>query len=293
MQKRILSLLVDNTAGVLSRISGLFSRRGYNIDSLTVGVTADERYSRMTVVCSGDSMILEQITKQLAKLVDVRDIKVLEPDNSVSRELVLVKVAARPEQREGIISIANIFRANVIDVGKTSLVIEMTGSKSKLSALIDLLGEYEILELARTGITGLSRGVILKGDIPIGVNRYSCDVWMEPKYFNLNGQAGAPPDDFSVNGQNWGFPTYNWHEMLKDDCQWWVRRFQNMSKFFDAYRIDHVLGFFRIWEIPVDSVHGLLGQFAPALGMTSQEIQSYGLNFQEDRFTRPFITLTL
>ena len=158
MQKRILSLLVDNTAGVLSRISGLFSRRGYNIDSLTVGVTADERYSRMTVVCSGDSMILEPITKQLAKLVEVRDIQVLEPDNSVRRELVLVKVAARPEQREGIISIANIFRANVIDVGKTSLVIEMTGSKSKLSALIDLLGEYEILELARTGITGLSRG---------------------------------------------------------------------------------------------------------------------------------------
>ena len=156
MQKRILSLLVDNTAGVLSRIAGLFSRRGYNIDSLTVGVTADERYSRMTVVCSGDTMILEQITKQLAKLVDVRDIKVLEPDNSVSRELVLVKVAARPEQREGIISIANIFRANVIDVGKTSLVIEMTGSK--IGAFIDLLGEYEILELARTGITGLSRG---------------------------------------------------------------------------------------------------------------------------------------
>ena len=135
-----------------------------------------------------------------------------------------------------------------------------------------------------------AKGVILKGDIPIGVNRYGCDVWMEPKYFNLNGQAGAPPDDFSVNGQNWGFPTYNWEEMLKDDCQWWVRRFQNMSKFFDAYRIDHVLGFFRIWEIPIDAVHGLLGQFAPALGMTAQEIQGYGLNFQEDRFTRPFIT---
>ncbi len=135
-----------------------------------------------------------------------------------------------------------------------------------------------------------ARGVILKGDIPIGVNRYGCDVWMEPKYFNLNGQAGAPPDDFSVNGQNWGFPTYNWDEMLKDDCQWWVRRFQNMSKYFDAYRIDHVLGFFRIWEIPVDSVHGLLGQFAPALAMSREEIQGYGLNFQEDRFTRPFIT---
>lgn len=135
-----------------------------------------------------------------------------------------------------------------------------------------------------------AKGVILKGDIPIGVNRYGCDVWMEPKYFNLNGQAGAPPDDFSVNGQNWGFPTYNWEEMLKDGCQWWTRRFQNMAKFFDAYRIDHVLGFFRIWEIPVDAVHGLLGQFAPALGMTVQEIQSYGLKFQEERFTRPFIT---
>lgn len=158
MQKRILSLLVDNTAGVLSRISGLFSRRGYNIDSLSVGVTADERYSRMTVVCSGDELILEQITKQLAKLVDVRDIKVLEPDNSVSRELVLVKVAAKPEQREAIISIANIFRANVIDVAKESLVIELTGSKSKLGAFVKLLEDYEILELARTGITGLSRG---------------------------------------------------------------------------------------------------------------------------------------
>ena len=135
-----------------------------------------------------------------------------------------------------------------------------------------------------------AKGVILKGDIPIGVHRHSCDVWMEPKYFNLNGQAGAPPDDFSVNGQNWGFPTYNWDEMLKDGCLWWTRRFQNMSKFFDAYRIDHVLGFFRIWEIPVHSVHGLLGQFAPALAMPRGEIQSYGLNFQEDRFTRPFIT---
>lgn len=135
-----------------------------------------------------------------------------------------------------------------------------------------------------------AKGVILKGDIPIGVNRNGCDVWMEPKYFNLNGQAGAPPDDFSANGQNWGFPTYNWLEMLKDGCQWWNRRFQNMARYFDAYRIDHVLGFFRIWEIPVSSVHGLLGQFAPALAMSSEEIESYGLHFQEDRFTRPFIT---
>ena len=133
------------------------------------------------------------------------------------------------------------------------------------------------------------KGVILKGDIPIGVNRYGCDAWQEPRYFNLNGQAGAPPDDFSVNGQNWGFPTYNWDEMLKDGCLWWVRRFSNMAKFFDAYRIDHVLGFFRIWEIPVDAVHGLLGQFQPALGMTREEIEGYGLHWQEELFTQPYI----
>lgn len=135
-----------------------------------------------------------------------------------------------------------------------------------------------------------SKGVILKGDIPIGVNRCGCDVWQEPRYFNLNGQAGAPPDDFSVNGQNWGFPTYNWDEMIKDGCRWWVRRFSNMAKYFDAYRIDHVLGFFRIWEIPYNAVHGLLGQFSPSLGMTREEIEAYGLHFQEELFTEPFIT---
>jgi len=134
-----------------------------------------------------------------------------------------------------------------------------------------------------------SKRVILKGDIPIGVNRTGCDVYSEPRYFNLNGQAGAPPDDFSVNGQNWGFPTYNWNEMLQDDCQWWVRRFQNMAKYFDAYRIDHVLGFFRIWEIPINAVHGLLGQFSPALPMTREEIEAYGLHFQDELFLEPFI----
>jgi 4-alpha-glucanotransferase len=134
-----------------------------------------------------------------------------------------------------------------------------------------------------------SLGIVLKGDIPIGVNRYGCDVWQEPKYFNLNGQAGAPPDDFSVKGQNWGFPTYNWDAMLEDGCAWWVRRFANMAKYFDAYRIDHVLGFFRIWEIPVDAVHGLLGQFQPSLGMTRDEIEAYGLRWQEELFTQPFI----
>ena len=129
-----------------------------------------------------------------------------------------------------------------------------------------------------------AKGVVLKGDIPIGVNRYGCDVWMEPKYFNLNGQAGAPPDDFSADGQNWGFPTYNWDAMVADGCQWWVRRFQNMSKYFDAYRIDHVLGFFRIWEIPVPEQSGLMGQFAPALAMTEEEISGYGVELQESLF---------
>ena len=145
-------------------------------------------------------------------------------------------------------------------------------------------------QMAEAHAYARSKGVVLKGDIPIGVNRLGCDVWQEPRYFNLNGQAGAPPDDFSVNGQNWGFPTYNWDEMLKDDCRWWVRRFKNMAKYFDAYRIDHVLGFFRIWEIPINSVHGLLGQFAPSLGMTREEIEAYGLRFQEKLFTEPFIT---
>ena len=135
----------------------------------------------------------------------------------------------------------------------------------------------------------MARGVILKGDIPIGVNRNGCDVWHEPQYYNLNSQAGAPPDAFSINGQNWGFPTYNWQRMIDDGCQWWIRRFQNMSKFFDAYRIDHVLGFFRIWAIPTSCVHGLLGQFAPALAMTREEIEGYGLHFQEELFTKPFI----
>ncbi len=134
-----------------------------------------------------------------------------------------------------------------------------------------------------------SKGVILKGDIPIGVNRYGCDVWQEPRLFHLNGQAGAPPDDFSVNGQNWGFPTYNWDAMIADGCKWWIRRFSNMAKYFDAYRIDHVLGFFRIWEIPIHSVHGLLGQFSPSLGMTREEIEAYGMEFKEELYTQPFI----
>ena len=134
-----------------------------------------------------------------------------------------------------------------------------------------------------------SKGIILKGDIPIGISRNSVEAWVEPYYFNTDCQAGAPPDDFSVNGQNWGFPTYDWEVMLEDGCNWWVRRFRKMAEYFDAYRIDHVLGFFRIWEIPIDSVHGLLGHFSPALPMSVAEIEGYGLRFREEYFTRPCI----
>lgn len=159
MQKKVFQLLVDNTAGVLSRISGLFSRRGYNIESITAGVTADPRFSRITIVASGDDEILDQIEKQVAKLVDVQDIKILEPGKSVYRELVLIKVKAAAKERQAVIAIADVFRAKIIDVAPESLIVELTGDQSKVEAFIALLEGYEILELARTGITGLGRGI--------------------------------------------------------------------------------------------------------------------------------------
>ena len=156
MSRIVLSLLVDNTAGVLSRVAGLFSRRGYNIESLTVGVTADPRYSRMTVVSLGDHQVLEQIQKQLGKLEDVHDIKELREGHSVYRELMLVKVRANANQRMAINAISEIFRASIVDVGKDSVTVMLTGDQSKQDALINLLEDYEILELARTGhSTGL------------------------------------------------------------------------------------------------------------------------------------------
>ena len=159
MKQRILSLLVDNTSGLLTRVAGLFARRGYNIDSISAGVTADPRYTRITVVCTGDDLVLDQIQNQLAKQVDVRDIKVLEPEKSVSRELALVKVRVSPEERKNVAALTDIFRANIIDVGTDSMIIELVGGKSKLDAFLKLIDGYEILELARTGITGLSRGL--------------------------------------------------------------------------------------------------------------------------------------
>ena len=158
MQNRVFQLLVDNNTGVLSRISGLFSRRGYNIESITAGVTADSRFTRITIVASGDEEVLDQIEKQVAKLIDVRDIRELKPDKSVYRELCLMKVKSTPEKRQGIIAVADIFRAKIIDVNVDSLIVELTGNQSKIEAFISLLKDYEILEIARTGIAGLGRG---------------------------------------------------------------------------------------------------------------------------------------
>ena len=157
--KRVYSLLVDNNPGVLSRISGLFSRRGYSIDSITAGVTADPRFTRITIVASGDELILSQIEKQVRKLEDVIEIKVLDPEDSVYRELIMAKIRADRAERAEIISVADIFRAKIVDVEKESLIVELTGTQSKLDAFLNLLEGYEILELARTGITGLNRGI--------------------------------------------------------------------------------------------------------------------------------------
>ena len=158
MRHAVFSILVENSAGVLSRVAGLFSRRGYNIDSLTVGETTDPKVSRMTVTVTGDDDVLEQIEKQLSKLIDVKEVVDLPAEASVCRELVLVKVECDTTRRQEIIAISDIFRANIVDVSTESVIIELTGAQSKLNAFIELLNGFKITELARTGITGLARG---------------------------------------------------------------------------------------------------------------------------------------
>lgn len=158
MRHAVFSILVENSAGVLSRVAGLFSRRGYNIDSLTVGETTDPKVSRMTVTVTGDDDVLEQIEKQLSKLIDVKEVVELPAEASVCREFVLVKVECDTTRRQEIIAISDIFRANIVDVSTESVIIELTGAQSKLNAFIELLNGFKITELARTGITGLARG---------------------------------------------------------------------------------------------------------------------------------------
>ena len=160
MQKMVLSILIDNTPGALSRVVGLFSRRGYNIDSLTVGETEKAEVSRMTVAVTGDGIVLDQIEKQIHKLENVIDVEKLSGEASVCRELILVKVAASREERPYINAIVEIFRAKIVDVAADSMMIELTGNQAKLNAFTKLLDGYEIKELVRTGITGLTRGFL-------------------------------------------------------------------------------------------------------------------------------------
>ena len=134
------------------------------------------------------------------------------------------------------------------------------------------------------------KGIVLKGDIAIGIYRNGCDAWANPQLFNMDQQAGAPPDDFAIKGQNWGFPTYNWQKMQEDNFEWWRRRFEQMSHYFDAFRIDHILGFFRIWSIPIDAVEGIMGRFVPAIPIDVQEFAENAIWFDYDRFCKPYIT---
>ncbi len=159
MKQITLSLLVDNNPGVLSRIAGLFSRRNYNIETISAGSTQDERFTRITVLVSGDDRILEQIRCQIEKLEEVRKIVVLEDKTSVCRELLLVKVMAGKREKQDLIAIADVFRAKIVDVSTETLMMELTGSQNKLDAFLNLLSDYEVVELVRTGITGLSRGL--------------------------------------------------------------------------------------------------------------------------------------
>lgn len=158
MDRLVLSLLVENNPGVLNRVAGLFSRRGYNIESISVGQTNIKGMSRMTVVSTGDEQILTQIEKQLGKLVEVVEIEKLEPDDSVYRELVLIKVDANADQRTNINSIVDIFRAHIIDVSPTSLIIEVTGNTRKVNQLLTMLNGFNVTEIVRTGLVGMHRG---------------------------------------------------------------------------------------------------------------------------------------
>lgn len=156
-------------------------------------------------------------------------------------------------------------------------------------AIYYFLQYHLYLQLTEVHNYARSKGVAIKGDIPIGVSPLSADAWVYPELFNLNAQAGAPPDDFSPTGQNWGFPTYNWERMSANDFDWWKKRFRSMASYFDAYRIDHILGFFRIWEIPENDVRGLTGSFNPSLPFTREELQSRGLWFDDERFLKPYM----
>ncbi len=165
MNRHVLSILVENQSGVLSRISGLFSRRGYNIDSLSVGVTENPLISRITVVACGDDLIIDQIRKQVEKLEDVVKCVKLESSSSVCRELALIKISANATTRPEIVGIVDIFRANIIDVSPNSMTVEITGAQNKIGAFIELVEPYEIMEIVRTGLTAIQRGTTITAEV--------------------------------------------------------------------------------------------------------------------------------
>jgi len=145
------------------------------------------------------------------------------------------------------------------------------------------------LQLKTVAAYAHRNGIVVKGDLPIGIYRYGCDAWMDPGLYIMNAQAGAPPDDFAIKGQNWGFPTYNWKKMQEDGFAWWRKRFEQMSEYFDAFRIDHILGFFRIWSIPLHSVEGIMGKFVPAIPIHINELHDRSISFQYNRYCKPYI----
>lgn len=175
----------------------------------------------------------------------------------------------------------------IYEPGEVRSMVERRAKETGYYAFIQYILDKQLKQAASRAH---DLGVWLKGDIPIGISRCSVEAWVSPQLFHMNGQAGAPPDAFSTTGQNWGFPTYDWKTMSKDGYQWWHRRLAKMSHYFDAFRIDHVLGFFRIWQIPLNSVDGLLGHFSPAQGMSQEEIEGFGLPFRQEFMTMPYIT---
>ena len=179
---------------------------------------------------------------------------------------------------------------SVYETGKIHALID-PASEHYDEIAIHLFVQWHLhLQLTEAVSYAHARGLALKGDLPIGIYRHSVDAWVAPELYNMNTQAGAPPDPFAEKGQNWGFPTYNWDKMKEDGFAWWRRRFEQLSGYFDAFRIDHILGFFRIWSIPLHAVEGILGVFSPAIPLTEEELHEAGTGFSYDRFCKPYIT---
>ncbi|MEY4926724.1 MAG: hypothetical protein RI894_1160 [Bacteroidota bacterium] len=204
--------------------------------------------------------------------------------------LVPYSVFSYLRDENGTADYANWGEHAVYDSEKIESELLKPRSKSLKAIQLYYFMQYHLhLQLLAACDYAREKGILLKGDIPIGIFRYSVDAWTEPRYFNLDGQAGAPPDSYSATGQNWGLPTYDWHEMQQDDFAWWRSRLQHSAQYFEAFRIDHVLGFFRIWEIPTQHTYGMMGRFNPAWGINRNDFAARGISFNTERFCEPYI----